>query len=196
MFNPAQLFFFNFFFFLCSWLICLGAVFTAWGQRKKKGEGEWLHLLGDLLQGPHCGLAWFSCLSSKAQPSRGRERGSMRQTIHWQWHCCSCRPLCPRPVQHVLQSTSTVIWIPPPPPPCLVCMIFTLIVVIFWSKSNNCYPRSRTVVGAPALKHEYHWFNPQSFVVASACFPCVYFGFSRYSSFLPKTIKKPPVNYL
>lgn len=38
------------------------------------GEGEWLHLLGDLLQGPHCGLARFSCLSSKARPLGGKKR--------------------------------------------------------------------------------------------------------------------------
>lgn len=69
---------------LCSWSISLGAVFRAWGQwEQTRGEegGGWLHLPGDLLQGPHCGLARFSCLSSKAQPRGGRERDEGRQFI-------------------------------------------------------------------------------------------------------------------
>lgn len=40
----------------------------------RQGEGGWLHLLGDLLQGPRSGLARFSCLSSKAQPCGERQR--------------------------------------------------------------------------------------------------------------------------
>lgn len=46
----------------------------------RQGEGGWLHLLGDLLEGPHCGLAQFSCLSSKDQPCGRREK--KRQYIH------------------------------------------------------------------------------------------------------------------
>lgn len=40
----------------------------------RQGEGGWLHLLGDLLQGPRSGLAQFSCLSSKAQPCGEKQR--------------------------------------------------------------------------------------------------------------------------
>lgn len=41
----------------------------------REGRSGWLHLPGDLLQGPRCGRARFSCLSSKAQPRGGREGG-------------------------------------------------------------------------------------------------------------------------
>lgn len=51
----------------------------------RQGGGGWLHLPGDLLQGPHCGLAHFSCLSSKARLVEGegarREYGGAATVI-------------------------------------------------------------------------------------------------------------------